>query len=121
LQVRGSFLGVAMITDARPVGPDDSVHESRIPGRQRADPQARRRAQAADPDRSGLVEALDTLMEPTSRGPMCRLRWTTKSTCNLADELRGQGHAVSHHSVARLLAAELDYSLQGNAKTLDGA
>ena len=52
---------------------------------------------------------------------MCRLRWTTKSTCNLADELRGQGHAVSHHIVARLLAAELDYSLQGNAKTLDGA
>ena len=52
---------------------------------------------------------------------MCRLRWTTKSTRNLAGELRRQGHAVSHHSVARLLASELDYSLQGNAKTLEGA
>jgi Rhodopirellula transposase DDE domain len=69
-----------------------------------------------------LVEALDALVEPASRGdPMCRLRWTAKSTRNLADELRGQGHAVSHHSVARLLASELDYSLQGNAKTLEGA
>jgi len=69
-----------------------------------------------------LVEALDALVEPASRGdPMCRLRWTTKSTRNLADELRRQGHAVSHHSVARLLASELDYSLQGNAKTLEGA
>src|SRR5438132_1263543 len=73
----------------------------------------------ADP---GLLAALDALVEPASRGdPMCRLRWTVKSTRNLAGELRGQGHAVSHHSVARLLSAELDYSLQGNAKTLDTA
>src|SRR5438105_2130481 len=73
----------------------------------------------ADP---GLLAALDALVEPASRGdPMCRLRWTVKSTRNLAGELRGQGHAVSHHSVARLLSAELDYSLQGNAKTLEGA
>ena len=74
------------------------------------------------PKETAPDEALDALVEPASRGdPMCRLRWTTKSTRNLADELRRQGHAVSHHSVARLLASELDYSLQGNAKTLEGA
>ena len=28
---------------------------------------------------------------------------------------------MSHHSVARLLSGELGYSLQGNAKTLEGA
>ena len=51
---------------------------------------------------------------------MTRRRWTTRFTRNLADELRGLGHQVSHHSVARLLAAELGYSLQGNAKTVEG-
>ena len=70
----------------------------------------------------GLVDALDALVDPESRGdPMCRLRWTTKSTRNLADALTKQGFPVSHDSVARILADELEYSLQGNAKTVEGA
>jgi len=69
----------------------------------------------------GLAEALDGLVEPETRGdPMTRLRWTTRSARNLADELRGLGHQVSHHSVARLLKDNLGYSLQGNAKTVEG-
>jgi hypothetical protein len=69
---------------------------------------------------SGVVEALDALVEPETRGdPMTRLRWTTKSTRNLAEELAACGHPVSHHSVARLLG-DLGYSLQANAKTLEG-
>jgi hypothetical protein len=36
----------------------------------------------------GLLVALGDLVEPESRGdPMCPLRWTTKSTRRLADEL----------------------------------
>jgi hypothetical protein len=90
-----------------------------LAGRIRRPGGGRKRLTQTDP---ALVEALDALVEPASRGdPMCRLRWTTKSTRNLAGELRARGHAVSHHSVARLLASELDYSLQGNAKTLEGA
>ena len=70
---------------------------------------------------AGLLDALDALVEPQTRGdPMTRLRWTTKSTRNLADELGNQGHQVAHHSVGKLLAGPLDYSLQGNAKTLEG-
>src|SRR5262245_43044566 len=62
------------------------------------------------------------LVEPATRGdPVTRLRWTIRSTRNLAGELRSRGHRVSHHSVARLLVAELGYSLQGTAKTLGGA
>ena len=38
----------------------------------------------------------------------------------LAAELRRQGHATSHRLVANLLH-ELKYSLQANAKTLEGA
>jgi len=87
-------------------------------GRARRVGGGRKRLTATDP---GLLEALDALVEPESRGdPMTRLRWTTRSTRNLAEELGRQGHAVSHHTVARLLAAELHYSLQANAKTVQG-
>ena len=90
-----------------------------LEGRVRREGGGRKRLTETDP---GLLEALDGLVEPEMRGdPMTRLRWTTRSTRNLAGELRARGHRVSHHSVARLLAAELGYSLQGNAKTLEGA
>jgi hypothetical protein len=49
----------------------------------------------------------------------CRLRWTTKSTVKLADELTAQGHRVGPDTVARLLK-DHGYSLQGNAKTIEG-
>src|SRR5439155_2130478 len=50
------------------------------------------RKQAADLD-PGLVPALLALIEPDARGdPMSPLRWTTKSTRNLAAELTRQGH-----------------------------
>ena len=73
------------------------------------------------PNDPQLLDALDALVEPESRGdPMTRLRWTTRSTRNLADELGRQGRSVSHDTVARLLAEELGYSLQANAKTVEG-
>jgi transposase len=69
----------------------------------------------------GLLVALDDLVEPESRGdPMCPLRWTTKSTRTLADELRRQGYVVSHVTVAELLH-QMGYSLQAPAKENEGA
>jgi hypothetical protein len=69
----------------------------------------------------GLQDALDRLIEPTARGsPTNPLRWTIQSTRRLADALRGQGYQVSATSVRRMLAA-LNYSLQGNRKTREGA
>ena len=92
--------------------------EDPLEGRIRREGGGRKTLAETDP---GLAEALDGLVEPETRGdPMTRLRWTTRSTRNLAGELRGLGHAVSHHSVARLLKDELGYSLQGNAKTIEG-
>ena len=68
-----------------------------------------------------LMKDLERLIEPTSRGdPESPLRWTCKSVRRLAAELKRQGHATSHRMVADLLP-ELDYSLQANAKTLEGA
>ena len=52
----------------------------------------------------GWVEMLEELVAPATRGdPMSPLRWTCKSTRNLADELRSNGFKVSHTSVAKEL------------------
>ncbi len=74
--------------------------------------------QVTDPT---LVQDLEALLEATTRGdPQSPLRWTCKSTRNLAEELQRQGHAVSYRTVAALLH-DLDYSLQANRKTREGA
>lgn len=68
----------------------------------------------------GLVEALDKLVAPATRGdPMSALRWTSKSTRHLAKELQVQGFEVSHVTVADILKED-NYSLQANAKTEEG-
>ncbi len=68
----------------------------------------------------GLLVALDELVNPETRGnPMSRLRWTSKSSTNLAEELVAQGFSVSPRSVLRLLH-RLGYSLQANAKVTEG-
>jgi hypothetical protein len=68
----------------------------------------------------GLVPALLALVEPDERGdPESPLRWTAKSLRHLAAELTRQGHVVSAPTVGRLLR-ENGFSLQGNAKTLEG-
>jgi hypothetical protein len=67
-----------------------------------------------------LVSALETLVEPLTRGdPESPLRWTCKSTRKLAQELSNQGHRVGYRTVAGLLHAA-GYSLQANRKTREG-
>jgi hypothetical protein len=67
-----------------------------------------------------LLPDLDALVEPATRGdPMSPLRWTSKSTTNLSDELKKQGHKTSPRTVAKLLKDQ-GYSLQGNRKTKEG-
>ncbi len=68
----------------------------------------------------GLLEALDELVHPSTRGnPMSLLRWTSKSSTNLAAELVGEGFDVSSRTVLRMLHY-LGYSLQANAKVTEG-
>src|SRR5213078_3796268 len=86
-------------------------------GRARRQGGGRKRAAEVDP---GLRPALLALVEPEERGdPMSPLRWTTKSTRNLAAELTRQGHKVGADTVGDLLREE-GFSLQGNAKTIEG-
>ncbi|MGW4569418.1 ISAzo13 family transposase, partial [Streptomyces sp. NPDC004561] len=87
-------------------------------GRVRRDGGGRKSAEELDPL---LVPALLALVEPDERGdPMSPLRWTTKSLRSLAGALTRQGHAASAPTVGRLLR-ENGFSLQANAKTLEGA
>jgi transposase len=87
-------------------------------GRARRGGGGRKRASEQDP---GLAAALMALVEPDERGdPMSPLRWTTKSLRHLAEELTGQGHPVSAPTVGGLLR-DNGFSLQGTAKTLEGA
>ncbi len=87
-------------------------------GRVRPPGAGRPRVEDAQP---GLLQALDDLVEPDSRGdPMCPLRWTSKSTRILAEELRRQGFEISHVTVAELLH-RMGYSLQAPAKENEGA
>ena len=67
-----------------------------------------------------LPKALEQLVEPVVRGdPESFLRWTAKSTRKLATELGRQGYQIGDRKVAQLLH-QLGYSLQANAKTLEG-
>jgi transposase len=78
----------------------------------------RKPAKVSDP---GLMQALERLVEPATRGdPESLLRWTSKSTRRLAAELRTQGYRVSHALVCRLLH-EAEYRLQAHRKTREGA
>src|ERR1700716_3519088 len=70
---------------------------------------------------SAVMTALLALVEPDERGdPESPLRWTTKSLRHLAEELTRRGRPVSAPTVGRLLKSA-GFSLQANAKTLEGA
>jgi hypothetical protein len=69
----------------------------------------------------GLLKMLDRLVEPDTRGdPDSPLRWTCKSTRELAQALTAAGHPVSDDTVGRLLKQQ-GYRLQPTVKTLEGA
>jgi hypothetical protein len=67
-----------------------------------------------------LLTDLEALVDPDTRGdPMSPLRWTCKSTRQLAGALQERGHLVGYRTVAALLD-QAGYSLQAAVKTLEG-
>jgi hypothetical protein len=77
----------------------------------------RKRAEAVDPKIRRLLRGI--VEETTAGDPMSLLKWTSKSTRLMADQLTRQGHAVSAMTVSRYLR-QMGYSLQGNVKSLEG-
>jgi Rhodopirellula transposase DDE domain len=69
----------------------------------------------------GIIPALEALVDPVTRGdPESPLRWTSKSTRKLAEELGAKGFKISPQKVGQLLHSS-GYSLQSTNKTLEGA
>jgi transposase len=100
--------GMAELADDEPATPSRRV---RAPGA------GRKKTEVADPT---LLDTLNSLVEPRTQGsPESPLRWTTKSTRNLARELTEMGHRISHSVVAKILGS-LGYTLQRTRKTPDG-
>lgn len=121
----GGVSAVAQATGLSRTTITAGLAELKLPAKRRTVEAARVRRPGAgrrplaqtDPD---LVTALETLIEPTTRGdPESALRWTCKSTRRLAEELTKQRHPVSPRTVAGILH-QAGYSLQANRKTREG-
>ena len=64
---------------------------------------------------------IEKLIEPETLGsPESPLKWTSKSTQNIADELNKKKYRISSRSTGRVLH-KMDYSLQANRKTDEGS
>ena len=109
--------GLARNTIVRGLAELDDLEEMESPSRVRKEGGGRKRAVTIDP---AIQEDLERLVNPTTRGdPMSPLRWTCKSLRNIEEELRKLGHNISYRVVGELLK-EMDYSLQGARKTIEG-
>ena len=96
------------------------IHEKSVPleGRIRRPGAGRKSITVSDPS---LVKALEEMIDDQSRGdPDSALRWICKSTRAIARQLGKQKHPISHMKVAQILHS-LNYSLQSNRKTQEGA
>jgi hypothetical protein len=86
-------------------------------GRARRVGGGRKKVEGVDP---GVPDLLTKILEETTAGdPMSQLRWTSKSTRTMAEELTRLGHPVSWVTVARCLD-DMGYSLQANRKSKEG-
>jgi len=86
-------------------------------GRVRKTGGGRKRVEEVDPE---VRRHLTRIVEETTAGdPMSLLKWTSKSTRAMADELTRMGRSISWVTVARCLH-EMGYSLQANVKTNEG-
>ena len=101
--------------------------EKELSGRKRLRHAASGRAREAGGGRKkveevdlGLLANLRSIVEETTAGdPMSPLKWTSKSTRTIAEELTRCGHPVSSVTVGRCLE-EMGYTLQANVKTREG-
>jgi Rhodopirellula transposase DDE domain len=109
--------GMRELRERTNLGIEDETWVSELPRRVRRPGGGRHPLKEDD---ATLIQDLEALIEPTTRGdPQSPLRWTCKSTRNLAEALGLQGHQISYPTVA-LLLNDLGYSLQGNRKTREG-
>jgi hypothetical protein len=77
----------------------------------------RKRVEEVDAE---LSRCLKNIVEETTAGdPMSPLKWTSKSTRTIAEELTHSGHPISSVTVGRCLE-DMGYTLQSNVKVREG-
>ena len=86
-------------------------------GKIRREGAGRKRVEESDPEVKKLIVGI--VEETTAGDPMSLLRWTSKSTRTIAEELARGGHPIDAVTVGRCLS-DLGYSLQANIKTKEG-
>lgn len=123
---RGGITHLSRLTGMSRVTITQGVKDLRNPaklrsassGRVRNPGGGRKKVEEGDP---GLLGRLKAIVEETTAGdPMSPLKWTSKSTRTIAEELTRSGHSVSSVTVGRCLE-EMGYTLQANVKTREGA
>jgi len=73
-----------------------------------------------DTYQSNLLETLDKLVSPHTRGDPCNpLIWTSKSVRHLEKELKDKGFTISYRTIDKILN-NWEYSLQANKKVNEG-
>jgi hypothetical protein len=123
---RGGISLVAEATGLSRTTITAGIHELQQPANEQAENQQRCRRPGGgrrllEVGDATLLGDLEHLVDPATRGdPMSPLRWTCKSTRQLAEALKDLGHPVSYPTVAALLRY-LGYSLQANRKTREGS
>jgi len=123
LQGRGGITRMHQLTElSRPtimkgIQELESKEELGNGGRLRRPGGGRKRLEEREPR---ILSALKDVMDETTAGdPMSLLKWTSKSTYQIRDQLQALGHTISEDTVRRRLK-ELDYSLQANVKDKAG-
>lgn len=67
----------------------------------------------------GLTSSIHRILDENTAGdPMSCLKWTTKSTRKIMDELHKEGFKISHQKVYELIK-DAGYSLQANSKSIE--
>jgi len=114
-----ALTGLSRTTITKAVEELESGRKLAIPGegRVRRVGGGRKKVEGVDP---GVRDGLAKILEETTAGdPRSQLRWTSKSTRTMAEELTRLGHPVSWVTVARCLD-DMGYSLQANRKSKEG-
>lgn len=109
--------GISRVTITKGINELEEGLGDKHPERIRVEGGGRHKVEEQHPE---ITMKLCNMVEETTRGdPEAPLRWTCKSTRNIASELTADCCPVSHAKVAKLLK-EMGYSLQGNKKTKEG-
>ena len=110
--------GLSKPTVIRGIRELEGKEKLRDEGRVRQAGGGRKPLQEQDPEALNLLQRI--MEENTVGDPMSLLKWSSKSTYQIRDQLAALGHPMSEDTVARWLK-ELDYSLQANVKEREGS